>query len=288
MGISISIFSHLIHRSFLIFFDHKHGPSHQTRLQRAENPSIDMAPAVKGRAKAKSSSSTTKAANLKKPSAPTKTPSAISKVRKQKATVSKQTQVKTKRLSAKDALNKKKKRVYTAEELGVPQLNGIVPIGVEKPKGKKKGKVFVDDADSMMTILKIVEADKKGQIESKILRERQLEEVREARRKEQEGRYEEKKAKLVSFSGRCVILRLDLALTISCRRRRKILCASAESGKLTMPRSRMPRQRLTSERQSLQRLARPRRGFLLVEQRALSPVVGVYIGSLHLLVVRAS
>lgn len=42
-------------------------------------------------------------------------------------------------------MNKKKKKVYTEKELGIPQLNMVTPIGVEKPKGKKKGKVFVDD-----------------------------------------------------------------------------------------------------------------------------------------------
>jgi 60S ribosomal subunit assembly/export protein LOC1 len=40
---------------------------------------------------------------------------------------------------------KKKQRVYTDEELGIPKLNMITPIGVQKPRGKKKGKVFVDD-----------------------------------------------------------------------------------------------------------------------------------------------
>lgn len=40
---------------------------------------------------------------------------------------------------------KKKKRTYTAAELGIPDLNMITPVGVELPKGKKKGKVFVDD-----------------------------------------------------------------------------------------------------------------------------------------------
>lgn len=40
---------------------------------------------------------------------------------------------------------KKKRRIYTEKELGVPALNMITPVGVEKPKGKKKGKVFVDD-----------------------------------------------------------------------------------------------------------------------------------------------
>lgn len=43
---------------------------------------------------------------------------------------------------------KKKRRVYTEKELDIPKLNMITPMGVEKPKGKKKGKVFVDDAVS--------------------------------------------------------------------------------------------------------------------------------------------
>lgn len=43
------------------------------------------------------------------------------------------------------AFVKKKKRVYTEKELGIPKLNMITPVGVELPKGKKKGKVFVDD-----------------------------------------------------------------------------------------------------------------------------------------------
>lgn len=40
---------------------------------------------------------------------------------------------------------RKKQRVYTEKELGIPTLNMVTPVGVEKPKGKKKGKVFVDD-----------------------------------------------------------------------------------------------------------------------------------------------
>lgn len=42
-------------------------------------------------------------------------------------------------------LRKPKKKTYSEEELGIPKLNMITPIGVMKPKGKKKGKVFVDD-----------------------------------------------------------------------------------------------------------------------------------------------
>lgn len=40
---------------------------------------------------------------------------------------------------------KKKRKVYTEKELGLPKLNMITPVGVQLPKGKKKGKVFVDD-----------------------------------------------------------------------------------------------------------------------------------------------
>ena len=42
-------------------------------------------------------------------------------------------------------LRRPKKKKYTEEELGIPKLNMITPVGVTKPKGKKKGKVFVDD-----------------------------------------------------------------------------------------------------------------------------------------------
>lgn len=51
--------------------------------------------------------------------------------------------------------------------------------------------------ESMMTILAIVNADKEGQIESKMMKARQMEEIREARRKEAEARQEQRKAKLV-------------------------------------------------------------------------------------------
>ncbi|RDW70187.1 60S ribosomal subunit assembly export protein loc-1 [Coleophoma crateriformis] len=91
---------------------------------------------------------------------------------------------------------KKKRRVYTEKELNIPALNMITPIGVEKPKGKKKGKIFVDDRESMMTILAIVNADKEGQIESKMMKARQMEEIREARKADAEKRQELRKAKL--------------------------------------------------------------------------------------------
>lgn len=39
----------------------------------------------------------------------------------------------------------KKQKVFTDEELGIPKLNMIIPAGVQKPKGKKKDKIYVDD-----------------------------------------------------------------------------------------------------------------------------------------------
>jgi len=91
---------------------------------------------------------------------------------------------------------KKKQRVYTDKELDLPALNMITPAGVQKPRGKKKGKIFVDDRESMMTILAMVNAEKDGQIESKMIKARQMEEIREARRKEAEARQEKKNEKL--------------------------------------------------------------------------------------------
>lgn len=85
---------------------------------------------------------------------------------------------------------------YTEKALNIPQLNGIRPAGVQKPPNAKKGKVFVDDKEQMNTILAIVMAEKEGNIESKMMRARQLEEVREARKLEAEKRAESKKAGL--------------------------------------------------------------------------------------------
>ena len=47
----------------------------------------------------------------------------------------------------------------------------------------------------MMTILAMVNAEKEGQIESKMMKARQLEEIREAKKAEAEARMKEKKNK---------------------------------------------------------------------------------------------
>ncbi|KJZ75013.1 60S ribosomal subunit assembly protein LOC1 [Hirsutella minnesotensis 3608] len=117
----------------------------------------------------------------------------ISKSKKPKGTPPSQ-QVKEKNRAA--LLKKPKKKTYTEEELGIPKLNMVTPVGVIKPRGKKKGKVFVDDAESMNTILAMVQAEKNGQIESKMIKARQMEEIREARKVEAEKKEAERKAKL--------------------------------------------------------------------------------------------
>lgn len=76
-----------------------------------------------------------------------KDPKNVAKSRTTKAKVSKKAKVPPpKQQKTKSATRPvKKKRVYTEKELGIPKLNMITPVGVELPKGKKKGKVFVDD-----------------------------------------------------------------------------------------------------------------------------------------------
>ncbi|PKX95836.1 protein loc1 [Aspergillus novofumigatus IBT 16806] len=122
--------------------------------------------------------------------------SSASKVSKKNAKRPPPKEVKSKARTESSLLKKTKKREYTEEELGLPKLNMITPVGVVKPKGKKKGKVFVDDQEGMMTILAMVNAEQEGHIESKLQKARQLEEIREAKRKEAEARHAEKKNKL--------------------------------------------------------------------------------------------
>lgn len=48
----------------------------------------------------------------------------------------------------------------------------------------------------MLTLLALVHAEKDGQIESKMMKARQMEEIREARKNEAESKFEARKAKL--------------------------------------------------------------------------------------------
>lgn len=126
--------------------------------------------------------------------APSKSTSS-SKVKKPSGPKPKPTQQKTK--ASKHGPQRKKRRVYSEKELGIPTLNSIKPAGIQKPHGMKKGKTFVDDKESMMTILAMVQAEKEGNIESKMMRARQMEEIREARKAETEKRESFRSQKLV-------------------------------------------------------------------------------------------
>lgn len=93
---------------------------------------------------------TTKASSKGKVSSKASKPlSSASKVTKSKAkSKSKQPpakEVKSKPNNAADQAKKNKKPEYSEEELGLMPLNMVTPVGVQKPKGKKKNKVFVDD-----------------------------------------------------------------------------------------------------------------------------------------------
>ena len=87
-------------------------------------------------------------------------------VSKPKSASSKRTQSKGAPQKIKGTSNlatlKKKRRVYTEKELNIPALNMITPIGVEKPKGKKKGKVFVDDKVCSNTFYVLQRVDRRS------------------------------------------------------------------------------------------------------------------------------
>jgi 60S ribosomal subunit assembly/export protein LOC1 len=115
-------------------------------------------------------------------------------------------QKKSKSANSHGQANKKKKKVYTAEQLGIPELNGIRPEGVTKPPNMKKGKNFVDDNEGMAAIMAMVMAEKDGNIESKMLKARHLEELREAKKAEAEKRAQSKKE---TFEGRMESIKND-------------------------------------------------------------------------------
>ena len=66
-----------------------------------------------------------------------------------KGRVTRKPPTKQQKTKSSTASAKKKRRIYTEKELDLPTLNMITPVGVAKPKGKKRGKVFVDDAVSL-------------------------------------------------------------------------------------------------------------------------------------------
>jgi len=67
--------------------------------------------------------------------------------------------------------SKKQREALLARlEKELPKLNMITPAGVVKPKGRKKGKVFVEDREKMMGILNRVSDGVEGRERSKLER----------------------------------------------------------------------------------------------------------------------
>lgn len=93
--------------------------------------------------------------------------------------------------------SKKKERVYTEKELGIPKLNKAVTPGAIVKRGKK-GKKFISDEDTttLQRIIKQVNDERDLVNESKLEKSKRLEEIRDLRRKEMEMKEEEKKTKL--------------------------------------------------------------------------------------------
>ena len=110
-------------------------------------------PSTKGKTSSKGKSGPAKSGANKpkaKSAKPTgSAPEGISKRKQKSMSLAKPGgQQKTKSVVSRDG--RKKKRVYTEKELDIPALNGIIPAGIAKPKGVKKGKKFVDDPASMV------------------------------------------------------------------------------------------------------------------------------------------
>jgi 60S ribosomal subunit assembly/export protein LOC1 len=90
----------------------------------------------------------------------------------------------------------KKQPVYSEKDLDLPKLNtAINPEGVKLAKRGKKGKKFADE-DAMMRIMKSVSQTVDSKNASKLEKARQLEEIREAKRKEMERKDQEKEERL--------------------------------------------------------------------------------------------
>ncbi|BFZ62315.1 60S ribosomal subunit assembly/export protein [Saitoella coloradoensis] len=88
------------------------------------------------------------------------------------------------------------------KDLGIPKLNGITPAGIVKPKGKKKGKTFIEDTSSLLSILADVNDKSDTTIRSKLQRARDLEVIRQAKRAEHAKKEAEKTKKLEDAKGK--------------------------------------------------------------------------------------
>jgi len=97
---------------------------------------------------------------------------------------------------AREKFNKKIEEIKTRVEK--PLLNTIgTPSGIEKAKGKKKGKKFInEDKNTLLAIVAEVNEKTDGAIKSKLQRAREMETIRQAKQRENEAKTESKKARM--------------------------------------------------------------------------------------------